>query len=233
MTCIWKIGESAPSETPDFVKSAYDGIKPYLFQFLTKPHPYRSGVMCPFMPKALTGENIYFTYFESSNTDKQLQQLIKRCIYFYKTNRQDFFGAMIILFDTQFDILRLLQSHIKAKTDCIKNELMLGALYKESQAPSLHSDQYFPLRTPTPIFVMRDLTAHDLQFMHPNHYSIFSKIKFLNSFIKKFSKSTSQGKIKIKVNEALLLRRNYLLKVSVLVLVVLVISSTLTYLYTP
>lgn len=213
MTCLWKIGDFPPPGTPDFVSSAYDGLTPYLLKLLTAPHPYRSGVMCPFMPGALAKRNIYFTYFDSKNTDKELQQLISFCIDFYKANRQGAFGAMIILFEGEFEVLRLLQAHIKAKSSCIRNELMLGALYKESQAPSLHSDKYFPLRTPTPILVMRDLTAHDLQFMHPNHYSTFSKIIFLNSFIRKFSKRPSQGKIRIKVEEAILLRSQYLLKI--------------------
>ncbi len=108
---------------------------------------------------------------------------------------------------------------------------MLGALYKESQAPSLHSDKYFPLRTPTPIFVMRDLTIHDLQFMHPNHYSTFSKIKFLNSFIRKFSKSPSQGKIRIKLKEAILLRSKYLLKILISCGLLITISIALFHLY--
>ncbi len=232
MACIWKIGDFPPREAPDFVSPAYDGVKPYLLNFLTAPHPYRSGVICPFMPRALAGKNIYFTYFESKNIDKELQQLITHCINFYKANRQDSFGAMIILFEAEFDVLRLLQAHIKAKSSCISNGLMLGALYKGSQAPSLHSDQYFPLRTPTPIFVMRDLTAHDLQFMHPNHYSTFSKIIFLNSFLRKFSKSSSQGKIRTKVDEALLLRRKYLLKISIFGGFILMISTAFINLYT-
>ncbi len=70
MTCIWKIGDFPPPETPDFVSSAYDGLTPYLLEFLNAPHPYRSGVMCPFMPRALAGKNIYFTYFDSNKTDK-------------------------------------------------------------------------------------------------------------------------------------------------------------------
>lgn len=231
MTCIWKIGDFPPPETPDFVSSAYDGLTPYLLEFLNAPHPYRSGVMCPFMPRALAGKNIYFTYFDSNKTDKELQQLIRLCIDFYKVNRHCAFGAIIILFEAEFEIIRLLKAHIKAKSTCISNEIMPGALYKESQAPSLHSDKYFPLRTPTPIFVMRDLTIHDLQFMHPNHYSTFSKIKFLNSFIRKFSKSPSQGKIRIKLKEAILLRSKYLLKILISCGLLITISIALFHLY--
>jgi len=198
MAKIWKIGNSPPSGAPEFAYSSHKGVIPYIQNFLTSPHPYRSGAMCPFMPRALAERNIYFTYFETEKTDQELQQLIKFCSDFYKNNRNNSFGAVIILFNEEFDLNRLLRAHIKAKITCIDNELMIGALYKESQASSLHSQDYFPLRTPTPVLVIRDLTTQDLQFLHPNHYGIISKIKFLNKYIQKFSKPSAKGKTKEK-----------------------------------
>lgn len=209
MIQIWPIGDSAPVDSPQFVQSCYEGVTPYIEDFLTALHPYRNGVMCPFMPKALAEKNIYFTYFDGKESDQYLQNLIYKCINFYKSRASKSFGAIIILFERDFDILRLLRVHIDAKTNCIKNELMIGALYKDSQAPSLHSANYFPLRTPTPTLVIRDLTAQDLQFLNPGHYGVISKLKFLNSFISKFSAPDIKGHTKIKVNEAILLRRRH------------------------
>lgn len=209
MTRIWSIGDSPPIDSPSFVKKSYDAVTPYLVNFLTAPHPFRNGVMCPFMPKALTAKNIYFTYFDSEETDRQLQSLISSCTGFYNARLEKPFGAVIILFEADFDVLRLLRAHIDAKAHCINKELMIGALYKDSQAPSLHSVDYFPLRTPIPTLVIRDLTAQDLQFLNPGHYGVLSKIKFLNSFIRKFSKTTTKVHTKNKVDEAIVMRKRY------------------------
>lgn len=222
MTPLWTIGDSAPADAPLFVESCYKSVTPYLEKFLTASHPYRNGVMCPFMPKALADKNIYFAYFDASNTDKNLQALIEYCVDFYKSSPKASFGAVIILFEHEFDILRLLRAHIAAKTYCIRNELMIGALYEDSQASSLHSEEYFPLRTPTPVLVLRDLTAQDLQFLDPGHYGIISKLKFLNSFITKFSTPSTKGYTKTKVDEAKILRQQYVYKLGILALVFLV-----------
>lgn len=215
MSSMWKIGELVPTDAPSFVKSCCDGVTPYLENFLTAPHPHRNGVMCPFMPKALAENNIYFTYFDSKDSDQQLLSLIRSSVGFYKARFNSAFGAVIILFEDDFDIVRLLRIHIEAKTNCINNELMIGALYKDSQAPSLHSEDYFPLRTPSPILVLRDLTAQDLQFLTPGHYGVFAKLKFLSSFIGKFSTPHLKGYTKIRVDEAMALRNRYRLTLSV------------------
>lgn len=206
---LWSIAEPVPIDAPSFVNTCCEGVLPYLRDFLTAPHPHRNGVMCPFMPKALAENNVYLTYFESRHSDQQLFELIRSCITFYKARGNRSFGAVVILFEADFDIVRLLRIHIAAKPDCIKDELMIGALYKDSQAPSLHSHHYFPLRTPTPTLVLRDLTAQDLQFLTPGHYGVFSKLKFLNSFIGKFSSEHVKGYAKSKVGEALAMRRRY------------------------
>jgi hypothetical protein len=194
------------------VRISYDAVTPYLVRFLTAPHPFRNGVICPFMPRALTAGNIHFSYFDSKESDHQLHDLINECTEFYKAKTSISPGAVIILFEAEFDVLRLLRAHINTKINCIEKELMIGALYKDSQAPSLHSSDYFPLRTPIPTLVIRDLTAQDLQFLHPPHYTTYSKIKFLNSYIRKFSTANTKGYVKTKVEEAIFLRKRYKLK---------------------
>lgn len=209
MIRIWSIDESLPVDSPSFVETSRNAVTPYLKKFLTAPHPFRKGVMCPFMPKALASNDVHFTYFDSKCKDQELQNLIRFCVEFYKSRHDTSFGAIIILFESEFDILRLLRAHIDAKANCIENGVMLGALYKDSPASSLHSEEYFPLRTPTPILVLRDLTVQDLQFLNPDHYGVLAKLKFLNSFIQKFSAPPMKGYAKNQVNEAKLLRRSY------------------------
>jgi hypothetical protein len=161
------------------------------------------------MPKALASKNVYFSYFDSQKSDQDLQKLITHCVDYYKGRTGDSFKALIILFEQDFDILRLLRAHIDTKVFCIKNEVMIGALYRDSDAPSLHSSNYFPLRTPIPTLVLRDLTAHDLQFLSPGHYGILARLKFLNVFIRKFSLLADKEYTKDRVKEAIFLRNKY------------------------
>ncbi|WP_435653182.1 DUF6875 domain-containing protein [Pseudomonas putida] len=74
----------------------------------------------------------------------------------------------------------------------MKSELMIGALCKDSPAPSLHSNSYFPLRTTTPTLMLSDLTPQDLLFLNPDHYNI-KQIGFWDSFINKFSPYDGKG----------------------------------------
>jgi len=209
MIRIWSIDESVPVGLPGFVKVSYDAVMPYLAKFLTAPHPFRKGAMCPFMPKALSCNDIHLTYFDGDWRDQDLQDLIRACVAFYKTRPANSFGAVIILFESNFEVLRLLRAHIGAKPNCIENGLMLGALYEDSPAPSLHSENYFPLRTPVPILVLRDLTVQDLQFLNPDHYGLLAKLKFLRAFIRKFSTLPVKNYAKSQVDEARQLRRRY------------------------
>lgn len=209
MTYFWTIEQPLPTGIPTFVQEAYTSVLPYLTEFLVSKHPHRNGVMCPFMPKAIESGDVHFTYFEDNGSDKELQALIKLSIDYYKNRGKEEHGAIIILFSESFDLIRLHQAHIVGKITCIKNEIMLGALYRNSPSPSLHSKNYFPLRTPTPTLVMRDLTPQDLLFLEPGHYGVWTKIKFLTSFIKKFSKKEKKGYTKKQVETAIKLRKKY------------------------
>lgn len=209
MTSLWTIQQSLPDDLPEFAIEAYSDIKPYLEIFLTGNHPHRKGVMCPFMPKALRSNEIYFSCVENSRSDQEIISLIENCITFYKARARKPPGAIMIIFEPDFDIARLLRIHIEAKPTCIKSELMIGALYKDSPAPSLHSKSYFPLRTPTPTLVLRDLTSQDLIFLNPDHYNIKQKIGFLDAFINKFSFYDGKGFIGKQLAEAKALRSRY------------------------
>ena len=63
---------------------------------------------------------------------------------------------------------------------------MLGILHEQNMAASLHSSDYFPLRTKAPIIVLRDMVVSDLMFLDPDHYGVSKKIVFLQSFIESF-----------------------------------------------
>ncbi len=186
----WTTSSYNSQSVPVWVDSTYGDILPYVTEFLTAKHPYRNGVMCPFVPQALKNKTIYFTYFDNHDISGSAV-LLDSCIELFKQMVGDDHGAIIILFRPDFAVADLLAIHIDNKIKCIKNFIMLGALYKNSSASSLHSEYYFPLRTPTPSLVLRDITSSDLAFLEPDHYSPFTKIIFLSAFIRRFSRKKS------------------------------------------
>lgn len=187
----WTLETFDPTLIPKEVEELYQHVLPYITNFLTSPHPYRHGKVCPFVPKAIKQDKIYFTYYQGSTTVAP-DQLIQYCVDKLTDEQTDntiFPQAAIILFPQNFNIRTLLKIHIDNKLNCVKKYIMLGALYRESMAPSLHSEVFFPLRTPTPTLVLRPMVPMDLLFLDPKHYSIEERLSFLKSFVTRFSEN--------------------------------------------
>lgn len=170
--------------------------------------------MCPFMPKAIIDNAVYFTYFETARSDQDFEAMLKECIGFYLVRQKEASSALIILLEKSFSIQRLTEFHHIAKVPCIKAGIMIGYMFKDNSAPSLHSEKYFPLRTPTPILILRNLTPQDLIFLAPNQYSLIRKVHFLNSYLNRFSGRRLNNRQADLVYEAKRLRRKYLVKLS-------------------
>ncbi|CAI8997123.1 DUF58 domain-containing protein [Pseudomonas chlororaphis] len=179
---------------PGFAAKAYKLTLPYVTQFLTAKHPHRNGAVCPFIAGALKNETLYFS-FADFHDHHDWSVFIEQCIKFMESKRNDnkLGRALIILLPDDFDLEALLRIHVDNKVKCVESFLMLGALYKDSNAKSLHSPDFFPLRTPTPTLVMREITAGDLVFLEPKHYSIFTRLKFLKSYVRRFESDKSSA----------------------------------------
>lgn len=188
MQKFWTIRTFDHSCVPDFAITAYKEVLPYIQDFLPAPHPFRDGAVCPFVPSALKSGRIFFTACAEDDMPQSHTSHIAQCIQFYLSSKTDSksFGALVILFPKEYEIGKLLELHFQNKEQCVRHSLMLGALYHTSQAPSLHNEGYFPLRTPTPVLVIRDMVASDLAFLDPQHYNLEKRLVFLNAFIETF-----------------------------------------------
>lgn len=207
---FWTIGSFNPSCTPISIVAAYTGVLPYVKDFLCAPHPFREGAVCPFVPAALKNDRIFFAACSEDDTSLGHANHIEHCIKFYLSSKahNKNFGALIILFPREYDVGKLLELHLQNKEQCVRHSLMLGALYCTSQAPSLHNEGYFPLRTPTPVLVIRDMVASDLMFLDPKHYNLEKRLVFLGAFIETFQ--NQKGIVAQKeVQKALTLSRHY------------------------
>lgn len=110
----------------------------------------------------------------------------------FKTTYPNARTSMIVVLppDTPDDTLVIAQR--KMKQEAIRNDVMVGALFPNSDAPSLHSDDYFPLRTPSPTLVFRDIVPMDLVFLTQERHGLHEKREFLRSYIKHFADDDSQ-----------------------------------------
>ncbi len=185
----------------------YDRLSIYVKEFLCSPHPHRKGAVCPFVPPSLAKDSIYYTYHPDSEHIKKPKEAIKFVYesleyYLNKIRVENNFASLIIFFHEDFDTKQLLKIQAICKKKFVINDAMIGALYPYSTAPSLHSKSYFPLRTPIPTLVIRDMVSTDLDFLTQKKINISNKIIFLSKFIKKFKDSKSNNVIlKVKIAE--------------------------------
>jgi len=185
---VWTRDLPDPVSKPAFVTEVFFGVSTYVTAFLTAKHPFRRGSVCPFVALALKKNGIFYTYVDEERESDAIKRVLE-CMERYlelKFAAESNFSSMIILFRKEFPIRSLLKIQNDCKEACVNRNLMIGALYPKNPSPSLNSKTYFPLRTPSPVIVLRDLTAVDLLFLHTSRYSLKKRMTFLTAFIKRF-----------------------------------------------
>ncbi|MCI5227024.1 MAG: hypothetical protein D3918_10305 [Candidatus Electrothrix sp. AX2] len=187
---FWSVADYCSNDVPYWVANCYQDIVPYIEKFLCAQHPYRKGPVCPFIPSVRKNNMVFFSYIENNIDIENQIHCVKRCVeLLLDEKKKGLFGTVIILLHENFEIERLLDIQHSSKRYCVERKLMLGALYPTSNAMSLHSNNFFPLRTPTPTLVIRDMVQSDLMFLNQRKYNINEKIFFLKNYINNFSQT--------------------------------------------
>jgi nitrite reductase/ring-hydroxylating ferredoxin subunit len=215
---LWTQETWDPDDAPDWVRESYQQVLPYVTAFLPGSHPYRPGPVCPFVPGALRRDRISFAEGIADGDAKQQAERLRECVDAFLSRKQGF-SALLVLLPEDYDIAALSETHRLMKEYCVRRQLMLGALWPTNQAPSLHSEDYFPLRTPVPTLVVRDMVVGDLRFLDPDHYSIFRRLVFLRVFMRKFREQASRSGAEItEYDKARNLARHYVIQITLRVL---------------
>lgn len=204
----WPANTPPPPDLPRQILQAHLQTSAYINEFLVDQHPYRKGHVCPFVKSSLVMEGVVFSFVEATDGTKPKNQIKHRVRDYleFKSHFQDTQSSMVILFPPNFSERTLVGLQLSLKSYCIKRKIMIGALYPNSTAPSLHSEDYFPLRTPTPTLVLRDLVPMDILFLTQDRHHSVSKIGFLKEYIQKFSDHPSKN-VRDKVQDARQARR--------------------------
>lgn len=193
MSIFWSIQTFDPKQTSEATQLVYNEILAYVQSFLVSQHPHRGGTMCPFVPKALKYDRIFFSESSKRDNARGHKEKIIECINFFKAESAttDVLGSLIILFPSNYEISKLLEIHRDNRMLCIRNGLMMGALYPTNQAPSLHNKEYYPSRTPSPTLVLRNMVPNDLVFLGPSLEISKNKLVFLHIFLSLFRKDSA------------------------------------------
>jgi hypothetical protein len=179
----WTLNNFPKNIFPKYVEELDRNVTTYIDKFLCSPHPHRKGAVCPFVKPALNKNNIHLTYYPNPEALKNLSQskdFLEGVLNHYVNNIQkdNHFGAVVVLFPADFDSELLCDIQLFIKEVYVNKYTMIGALFPKSDAPSLHSNDYFPLRTPIPTLVIRDLVPTDLQFLIQNSVNLDKKNHF-------------------------------------------------------
>lgn len=196
---IWSLEDLAPEGCPEWVTSSHHAVSPYIREFLTAPHPHRSGAMCPYVPGALRSGSIFLSAGAVDGSTGELMNTARSAIERFRELRDpDNSSALIILFPENHSIQDLLHIHRDLKVWCVERHLMVGVLSPESEAWSLHSRDFFPLRTPVPTLVVRDMALFDTQFLVDGPYSVRHRLSFLDAYLERFGDSRLRDRAEVR-----------------------------------
>jgi len=187
--------------TQQLYKSIYDN---YVQQFLCCPHPLlgRPGSVCPFVPKAIQLDSVYFSLLRG----KEEKEITRKCMGLKdrfqtlepSTGPLSMFKALIIILPSvSGKFVDSLQHSMKE--EFVKNALMIGEFHSENNTPALNNSTFFPLRTVIPCLAIRHMVPGDLQFMTMQNYSTKLKVSLLQAFISHYSTRNQDATAKAQV----------------------------------
>jgi hypothetical protein len=157
---------------PDALRIVCD----WILSFVNKPHPSlgRLGVVCPFVPSALNRNTLWLAVApEECRSSEDICHLLHEYKKIYQSrvarigHLRDF-ASLILAFPrlVDEDAGALIQDvHRRTKPSVVAAGMMLGEFYPESRSPGVHNPEFYPLRSPMPLFVFRQMVENDLVFL--------------------------------------------------------------------
>ena len=188
------------------------------------------GPVCPFVPKSLKMNSIYFSVVRTSalvqdSITEELEvrlreiliKLTKDFIPIFQnlepnTGKLRQFKAVILCFPDVLDA----QAHsiidavqVAVKPFFVSKGLMVGEFHKNNNNSGLRNPNFFPLRTPFPCLALRHMVPGDVEFMNLDEYDDSMCISLLNGFLDVFGADEEKEQV-IKAKRLLenLLKKN-------------------------
>ena len=181
------------SNDPAVASSALLATAQWLEHFLTKPHPAlgRTGLVCPFVPRALKMETIQMVEVSTQGLNQtELEALVKDCRetflnQFPQQGSLAIYKALLLIFpDIQNEQCGIVdQVQQKLKPFFVEKGLMLGEFHRFNQSPGLHNPDFRPLQSPVPMLAIRFMTEADLPFLSRTTDSPEVRVEYLEAYL--------------------------------------------------
>lgn len=167
--------------------------------FLARPHPDvgRAGPVCPFTPMALELDTIWLIDIPDTEPEPQrIHDIIEQCRQqFLETEPRE--GPMAInkvfmavfsgLDETAAPLIDAMQARLKPAF--VDVGLMLGEFHARNDTPGLRNPDFRPLRSPTPMLVMRHMVESDLPFLKRDLDAPQVRNAYLRSYLRRLGGS--------------------------------------------
>ena len=192
----WSCDEPTPTHlTTPWLEEARTTVEPYLRDFLTSKHPLRSGPVCPYMPAALRRSQMLFVVGTSEDSESQEASRVAeaaRAIWTHDRaqGRRFRYTAAVILYPPATSAEYIEEVQYQSKSATVGHHVMVGALHAANNAESIHGGGFYPLRTPSPTIVLRDMVPSDLQFLNSRRFSPTKRLEFYRNYLSAFESSS-------------------------------------------
>jgi len=181
----------------------------YMRNFLCKPHACsgRVGTVCPFMPKSLQigGAKLGLVRTSSipkddllTNVTQLLLDLGSRFQSMPLTSKKDRqYKTIVLVFpDIELDDCKHIieGAQLAAKPEIVSRGLMVGEFHAMNNVAGNRNGDFYPLRTPHPLLVIRHMVPNDYVFMTHGQedYPVEMQRRFLSSFLDVFGEEDIQ-----------------------------------------
>ncbi|MET8767272.1 DUF6875 domain-containing protein [Streptomyces sp. NPDC004658] len=142
--------------------------------YTPRPHPDlgRSGVVCPYMVKALRRDYVHMVEFDATRGDEALMALARELLADMR-RRADELGSdriylvnMVVPYGLPDDELKAMveRVHTALKPEWVEAGFMVGDFWPDHETIGLHNDDFRPFTSPLPLLGMRHIVPADLVF---------------------------------------------------------------------
>lgn len=182
----------------------------WVWGFLAKPHPElgRQGAVCPYVEQSMNTEKIWLTIIDSPVLcQKEIEDVVMRYRdVFLKLEptrgRETINKAMMMIFphvpmEKAPELIDGVQAHLKPHYT--KMGLMLGEFHRYNQTPGLRNEQFFPLRSPVPMLVIRYMVESDLPFLTRQIDSPGRRVVFLKAYLRRLAGDISEKQMDLMI----------------------------------
>ncbi|NWA24546.1 hypothetical protein HX870_06090 [Pseudomonas gingeri] len=148
-------------------------IARWCVSYLCNPHPElgRAGAVCPWTGPSMKRETFWLVdIVVGGRSDEAVCSDLRGLIAAFKgrdpaEGNASQFKTIVGVLHGLDDPARVNHYHSLLKLDFLESGLMLGEFYSHCQKPGLRNDDFKPLRSLTPLLVVREMVELDIAFL--------------------------------------------------------------------